>query len=338
MVHKYIKYKDDILSFYEKGKTFVDLAKMYKSPEDSIKNAAQAIRNLIIASGAYKGKRKTPLQLRDNELRQYLLEGKTPKEISKLMNLKYPTVSGYIRTNYPEYTFKKNKGNVHYFDDINSYAKAYIVGFIAADGSLVKSKTSSTTTLTITVKYEDKEVLEFIKKEIGNEHNLLEIVRPSSFNSHKLIHHIRYSISDRNITDALHRLGIYEHKSLTMPNIIDNIPYCLRNAFIIGYFDGDGSVSCINKLHTNSHGYQVKDNSLYINIRGTKSFLSGICRHLNITETHIHQYDNIASLLFANKQDVVRFFKCYENLPFYYRRKYDKFLEKINHPSYDKYK
>ena len=123
-----------------------------------------------------------------------------------------------------------------------------------------------------------------------------------------------------------------------MGNILENIPYEYRNAFIIGYFDGDGSVTVLNGERLNDKGYLCKDYSLYISIRGTQNFLSGVCEHLSIDKSHIKQYDSIPRLSFANKGDVVHFFKCYNNLTFYYKRKYDKFLSRINHPSYDKYK
>ena len=263
-----------------------------------------------------------------------LSEGKTVPEISSILNINKVTIGSFLRTHgiklYPD------KGNTHYFDNIDSYAKSYIVGFIAADGALVKART--TTTLTITVKYEDKAVLEFIKSEIGNKHKLQEIIRPSSFDSSKIIHHIRYAISDKNITTALNKLGITSNKSLSMGNIIENIPYKYRDAFVIGYFDGDGSVTIRDGLYPNDRGILCKDYSLYIQIRGTQSFLTGICNHLKIDPSHIHQNDSIPHLSFANKKDTYRFFQCYNNLPFYYERKHDKFLQRINHPSYDKYK
>lgn len=123
-----------------------------------------------------------------------------------------------------------------------------------------------------------------------------------------------------------------------MGNIIENIPYEYRDAFIIGYFDGDGSVTTIDKKYPNNKGILYKDYSLYIQIRGTRDFLSGICNHLKIDISHIHQNDSIPNLSFASKKDTYRFFQCYKNLPFYYERKYNKFLQRINHPSYDKYK
>lgn len=265
---------------------------------------------------------------------KFLSEGKTVPEISNLLGINKVTIGSYLRLHGIK--LNPNKGNVHYFNTIDSYAKAYIVGFIAADGSLVKGKT--TTTLTITIKYEDKAILEFIKSEIGNEHKLLEIIRPSSYDSSKIIHHIRYSISDKNITNDLNKLGITSNKSLTMGNILENIPYEYRDAFIIGYFDGDGSVTIRDSLYPNDRGNLCKNYSLYIQLRGTLDFLKGICQHLKIDDSHIRHYDSIPQLTFANKKDTYRFFQCYKNLPFYYERKYNKFLQRINHPSYDKYK
>lgn len=264
----------------------------------------------------------------------YLSEGKTVPEIASILGINKVTIGSFLRTHGIK--LNPDKGNVHYFDNIDSYAKAYIIGFIAADGALVKTK--STTTLTITINYEDKAVLEFIKSEIGNEHKLLEIVRPSSFDSSKNIHHIRYAISDRHITEALNKLGITSNKSLSMGNIIKNIPYEYRDAFIIGYFDGDGSVTTRDGEYPNDRGILCKDYSLYIQMRGTKEFLTGVCSHLKIDPSHIHQNDSIPHLSFANKKDTYRFYQCYKNLPFYYKRKHDKFLQRINHPSYDKYK
>lgn len=261
-------------------------------------------------------------------------EGKKVPEIANILGINKITIGSFLRTHGIK--LNPDKGNVHYFDTIDSYAKAYIVGFIAADGALVKTRTS--TTLTITIKYEDKAVLEFIKSEIGNEHKLQEIIRPSNFDSSKTIHHIRYVISDRHITQALNKLGITSNKSLSMGNIIKNIPYEYRDAFIIGYFDGDGSVTSRDGQYPNDRGILCYDYSLYIQIRGTKDFLSGICSHLKIDTTHIHQNDSIPHLSFASKKDTYRFFQCYKNLPFYYERKYNKFLQRINHPSYDKYK
>ena len=77
---------------------------------------------------------------------------------------------------------------------------------------------------------------------------------------------------------------------------------------------------------------------MHIQIRGTWDFLSGICNHLNIPITYIYQHDSIPQLSITHMKYIVRFFECYQHLQFYYIRKYNKFLERINEPSYAKYK
>ena len=49
--------------------------------------------------------------------------------------------------------------NTQYFKKINSYNKAYLLGFIAADGAIVQNKGYSTKTLTITIHAKDIAVL-----------------------------------------------------------------------------------------------------------------------------------------------------------------------------------
>lgn len=261
-------------------------------------------------------------------------KGIKPKEIANKLNLNRVSTNSFLRS--LGYKFLPNKGDVNYFNTIDSYAKAYIVGFIAADGALVK--TGKCITLTITVKYTDLCILEFIKSQIRNEHKIQIIKRKSSFDKTKYIHHVRFTISDKNISTALINLGITPNKSLTMPNIINNIPKQFRKAFIIGYFDGDGSVSLPKERAKFSNPKQqyitYPSHRLTLTIRGTKPFLQGIVDELNIKEYLIAQYDSIPSLSIGHKESIIKFFKCYEELPFFLTRKYNKFLERIYHPSY----
>jgi DNA-binding CsgD family transcriptional regulator len=333
---KYQNQTEIILDWYKYGKSYAEIARLLNS-DNIIRDAGNIRRLLRSLLGNIHGNPKVIITPEvENQIKILLDRGMNQKQISELLQIKYPTLGTYFQKKGIK--FLPNPGNIHYFDKIDTYAKAYILGFIAADGSLVQANKSPTITLTITVKYEDKAVLEFIKSEIGNTHKLLEIKRPSSFDKTKMIHHIRYNISIPEIVHDIMKYGITPRKSLTMGNIIENIPIGFRDAFIIGYFDGDGSVHIETKPRKNNHNKMYNDNSLYINIRGTKSFLEGICDHLNIDKSHIYQHDSIPNLAFANKKDTYRFYQCYQYLPFYYKRKHDKFLARINHPSYDKYK
>ena len=327
---------DTIIEWFNQGKSYAEIARLLQT--DDLKNTARNVRRLLRNRlGNIHGHPKIVItDEKKVQIKELLDRGKNPKQISDLLGIKYPTIAGYLRLQ--GYSFLPNQGNIRYFEKVDTSAKAYILGFIAADGALVPAKKTSTVTLTITVKYEDKAILEFIKSEIGNSHELLEIRRPSGYDKTKMIHHIRLSMSNSQIVHDIMKYGIKPNKSLTMGNIIENIPTEFRDAFIVGYFDGDGSVSIRDGKHPNNRGILCNDHSLYIQIRGTKEFLKGICNHLNISESHIYQRDSISSLAFANKKDTYRFYQCYQYLPFYYKRKHDKFLKRINHPSYDKYK
>lgn len=271
-----------------------------------------------------------------DEILEMFNEGKTSKEISELLNLKQASVTCYL--NSKKLYYRPYIGNINYFSEINTNNKAYILGFIAADGALVKTSQGSNSTLTITIHRDDLCVLEFIKKEIGNEHKIQSIRRKSSFDSSKTVDHVRYTITNKQITNDLNKLGINGNKSLTIGNIINNIPKEYRKAFIIGYFDGDGSVSLpkgntkfnrSKKEYVNYPSYRLN-----INIRGTKDFLEGIATELELKQYSVKQYDSIPRLVFQHKEAIVKFFKCYEGLEFYLTRKHDKFLERITHPSY----
>ena len=173
---KFINQKDQIIQWFTEGKQYVEIAKLLNS--EDVNKDAQNIRRLVITSIHPSKNNKKIIMTSEiqSKVLSYLKEGKTIPEISSMLKINKITIGSWLRKN--NIKLNPNQGNVHYFDIIDSYAKAYIVGFIAADGALVKTKTS--TTLTITIKYEDKAVLEFIKSEIGNEHKLQEITRPSS--------------------------------------------------------------------------------------------------------------------------------------------------------------
>lgn len=329
--------KDEILKLDKEGKTTAEIASIL-FPNSDKTSSFRAIRRYIVRNDSSRkipGKKSKfdPLYERVKEL---IEKGAKTKEIASILNINVSSLESWIKNRFSNISFLPTISNPNYFNEINSYTKAYILGFIAADGSIVDNGNGSLV-LTITIKKDDISILELIKHEIGSTHNIQDIIRQSDMAKCGCIEHKRLAFSNREISNRLIELGIVQRKSLIIGDIIKNIPYQFRDAFIIGYFDGNGSVS-INKNIIKKNGREYPDHSLYITIRSTKNLLSGICDHLEIDKSHIRQYDSIPALSFANKKDVVRFFKCYQHLDFYLKRKHDIFLEKINHESFDKYK
>ncbi|MDU7441155.1 MAG: hypothetical protein E7L05_11410, partial [Clostridium sp.] len=160
--------------------------------------------------------------------------------------------------------------NENYFNEINTEAKAYILGFIYADGFVGNENFNN-----IVIAVNDLEILEFIVKEIEFTGEIRK-TKKGGFTNSKCGYSLNFS--SRIMADRLRNIGLYPNKSLT----IDSIPIIreeLVRHFIRGYFDGDGSIL----LSHNSSYYKSYDGIIkYVyptynfTILGTKNFLKQI--------------------------------------------------------------
>jgi intein/homing endonuclease len=129
-----------------------------------------------------------------------------------------------------------------FFTEIDSEFKAYILGFIYADGCIYKAKDKKSMTLSIFINEKDRQILDklasflnpFIKpicREIERENYISKM--------------IQYAITNQRIAEDLIKWGIlprksYENKSLLrFPKIKEEY----KRHFIRGFFDGDGEIS-----------------------------------------------------------------------------------------------
>lgn len=132
---------------------------------------------------------------------------------------------------------RKYKRNSEYFDNINTPNKAYILGFIYADGN--NYIWGNKHCLTISIQENDRELLERIRIELEYEGELRTIPlnekNPNYKNQCDLV------ITDEYMCNQLKRLGVVQRKSLviTFPTFLR--PDLIRH-FVRGYFDGDGCI------------------------------------------------------------------------------------------------
>jgi intein/homing endonuclease len=264
-----------------------------------------------------------------NEILELYNSGHTVKEIASRFNCYnqpvYNLIKKYSKLIKRDQKPKQNPGDTKYFNNIDSDIKAYIVGFIAADGAIVKRSHRDEHQLTITIHRKDKSILDKIKDEIGCEHSITNINRPFSHDPTKSTDHVRLVQSNKHIIKDLINLGIKPKKSLSMPNLILNIPKQHRKSFILGYFDGDGSFT-IQKFQD---GKCLRKRG-YVQIRGTKELLLGIADELQLTSYSLSKKDKICNLSIGSKQNIKTFFSIYSNNNFYLDRKYSKFIEYFN--------
>jgi hypothetical protein len=261
-----------------------------------------------------------------NEIMTLANQGQRPIEIAKVLNLVPVSVSQFLNRKGVYYHHKQPVDS-NYFSVIDKPLKAYFIGLIAADGYIVKHKS---TVFGIQLNIIDIEVIELLKSE-------LKTTLPILFTKNGMA---RLVIGDQQIVKDLYKLGITTNKSLTLQNIILNIPFEYRDAFIAGYLDGDGCF-VVPKFspHTKKYkGLRKRPSKGYsclliISFRGTKELLSGIINHLGYVNYNLY-FNKTWILTIHNIKNNSDFIHRYKESPYKFPRKYNKIKHLFDYTEY----
>jgi intein-encoded DNA endonuclease-like protein len=109
---------------------------------------------------------------------------------------------------------------------------AYVLGFFAADGCMLKNKREAHF---IEFQITDKDILLKIRKLLGSNHKISE--RNMKINWKTAY---RFQIGSKIVYSDLLKLGLTPRKSKTIE--LPNVPDKYFRHFVRGYFDGDGNV------------------------------------------------------------------------------------------------
>lgn len=257
-----------------------------------------------------------------NEIIQLYQSGMSTVKIGKQFNVGHKKIASVLEENGIPRTGvsrRKYKINENYFDKIDSPNKAYILGFLFADGHNEIKKA----TVSISLQEEDKEILELMRQEIGSE-KPLEYLDYSNKNDcgYHYKNQYRLMFFNKHICDTLNDIGMLSNKSLSLT--FPDIHASLYPHFIRGYFDGDGSV-CFSK-----------NGNCIVTITSTESFCNSVkeilFEQLGIY-TGIYNASNnngitkVASI--SGKNQVQKFGEyIYKDADMFLSRKYNKFLKK----------
>ena len=137
----------------------------------------------------------------------------------------------------------KKKHVSDYFKNIDSETKAYILGYIVADGSVEESVRKDRPSKLIRLRFgcvtEDDEILKLIQKEIAPE-NKLRYYQPKAPNRKQIT---ILQICDKELVSDLRRVyNIQPRKTYKADFEFPNIPKIYERDFIRGFIDGDGSI------------------------------------------------------------------------------------------------
>lgn len=127
----------------------------------------------------------------------------------------------------------------HYFDNIDTPNKAYILGFLYADGWNNVDKN----VIQLSLQECDKEILDKISKELKSNKPLQYIHYEYGFEKYGLHMQNQYRllVSSYILSQALASHGCIKNKSLIL-EFPHNLEKNLYSHFLRGYYDGDGSL------------------------------------------------------------------------------------------------
>lgn len=264
--------------------------------------------------------------MRDKELEiihLYTEKRMSLSDIGKLFNCKAQRIHGVlIKNNVERRPLNKShtrvSKNEKFFSEINTQEKAYILGFLYADGCNYSKRNRTL----LTLQENDKEILNKIKECIEYTGDLIYVCKnPPHQNQWTL------SLSSKEISEDLNKLGCVPRKSLilTFPTE-EQVPSHLIHHFIRGYFDGDGCLS----MNKNTQSYNLS-------FVGTFEFLSGVLNTLHqdigislkkICKINHKQDRNTYLLSISGRNQLKKVLNwLYKDSTIYLDRKYTKFKQ-----------
>lgn len=150
------------------------------------------------------------------------------------------------------------------FEIIDTAEKAYWLGFLAADGCNYQREHNASIILNVHEK--DIKHLEKFKQFCHTDAEIKSYIGYEGFSNQTPM--CKITLNSKKISNDLIDKGILPNKSLILqpPHILEEF----YKPFILGYFDGDGSISKSSQY-----------NNYSISIQGTKEILTWICEVLD---------------------------------------------------------
>lgn len=293
---------------YLLGETARSIAKDY--PQYNESTISKHIRKMGISRGGQPFK----YAINNENVKNDYLNGMYCEEIAKKYGMEVHTVYNILN----KYGVERKTG-VHsscvenYFEVIDTPSKAYLLGFITADGSIIGKYSSD---CAIEVHNKDRAVIEFARNEINPSATITDCIADKKNNC-------RISFSSKKLCNDLIKYGVVPNKSKTITKVPEElIPTDLLRFYFRGLIDGDG---CI---HKDGHI------SIY---SGSYDFIANVqqclVKLLNVSQLSIY-HGTTWFVSWSKKDDKQKFFdflyKDCLNETFYYERKYQRLYDSLH--------
>ena len=311
--------EEKIIQEYLNGKSISALSKEYPF-------SYQKIRKILIESNiSIRGGRKKK-ELSSDELQKLKMlyeNGIGIAEIAKELGYSSEKITDIIREqSFERLVDSKRKVNKrlkeNYFSNIDAPEKAYWLGFLFTDGCV--DCHNGRKRIRLQLQQADKEILEKYKEDLGIDGKIIEDKRKNS---------VCYSveIACSQIYDDLQKYGIIPRKTYETEHLpLNLIPKEYLTSFLLGMFDGDGSLSCSQDY---SKDVTINFTSYHESI--VKEFQEAIDLLINKTEHNKNLFTTAWHTMWRGRLQVIKILDIlYENCPRHLQRKYEKYLSLKN--------
>ena len=229
-------------------------------------------------------------------------------QIREKYNIPRGTWDYYIRCKAKLSSDKRTyRVNDTFFDNINSEEKAYLLGFLYADGYLAKDGR-----IGIRLKIDDVEILQMFQKYICPD---TPIVHTNNQNL-KRKSQVNLRWKSKQMYERLKQLGFNVDKTHTNSSIFKNISENYKLHFMRGFTDGDGCLQANNL----ENGHKRKVSICWSN--GTKEIFLDIKNWLNINSMKLYDNNTYFVLRCDTRKDVYEIVNVlYNNCNLYLKRK-----------------
>lgn len=229
---------------------------------------------------------------------------------------------------------KTSQYKTNYFSTINSFQKAYYLGLIAADGCITH-RGPNQKLMTIDLKESDAYILSHMSNDIGG--NPVKYY-PNSKSGYSQQYNVqdraRFQISNFQIVSDIESYGILPNKSENMGDIIQHLPIQYIHEFIVGYIDGNGSVSIVEgeRIRKDRNNKKYPYRNISLQIRGTQDFLQSLVAYLkrfidSDLQVKTYKYDPYPRFDTTNKKLIKTIFSWYQHIPHILHRKKNKLIK-----------
>lgn len=222
-------------------------------------------------------------------LQECLSQGMATRDIGKIVDKNSRTISYWINkyNMTDQLKYKKNPNFV--FDKIDTEDKAYVLGFILADGAIY---TTSETEITVSIA--DKEVVEYISKIINS-----NVMYDNYFD--KKTKRFPYASTTKKIKDILKFVGGCKKEERHYPRVRSD----LEKYLLQGVFDADGCITWGYRKDKHRMWQKVSFTSSLKILLGVQQYL---LKNLQISTSIKPKKDCKCYVMdFSNKNDVLKF-------------------------------